>query len=187
MSNRTRKQVFIKNIKIPATFNHYAVPSMEKEAFLTASIEDWGSYDLIPGSATLFYNNTYVGRTDIFSNITDDTLQISLGRDRGVIVDQEKKRDLSTTKKVGGNIKKNFVYEISAKNTNKEEITIVIMDRVPVSRRNDIVVTLGELEGANYNKETGILRWTKTIPAGGKVTIQFDYEVKYPKDKVINL
>ena len=187
MSNKTRKQVFIKNIKIPATFNHYAVPSMEKEAFLTASIADWGSYDLIPGPATLFYNNTYVGRTQIFSNTTDDTLQISLGRDQGVIVDQEKKRDLCTTKKIGGNVKKNFVYEISAKNTNKEEITIVIMDRVPVSRRNEIVVTLGNLEGAEFNKETGILKWTKTIPAGGKVTIQFDYEVKYPKDKVINL
>ena len=187
MSESTRKQVFIKNIKIPAMYNHYAVPSMEKEAFLTASIADWGSYDLIPGNATLFYNNTYVGKTYINSNTTDDTLQISLGRDQGVIVNQEKKRDLCTTKKIGSNVKKNFVYEITVKNTNREEVTIVIMDRVPVSRRSDIVVTLGNLEGAEFNKETGILKWKKTIPAGGKIIIQFDYEVKYPKNKQVNL
>ncbi len=187
MSNNANKQVFIKSIKIPVAFNHYAVPSMEKEAFLTASILDWGSYDLVPGNATLFYNNTYVGKSYIFSNTTDDTLQISLGRDQGVMITNEKVKDLCTHKKIGSNIRKNYVYETTIKNTNSKEVTLVVMDRVPVSKRNEIVVTVGDLAGADYNEETGILKWTKTIAPGGKETIQFDYEVKYPKDKAINL
>lgn len=186
-SNTTDKQVFIKSIDIPAVYNHYSVPSKEKESFITASIADWGSYDLVPGNATLFYNNTYVGKSYIQSNTTDDTLQISLGRDQGVILTQEKVKDLCNHKRIGSNIKKNFVYEIVAKNTHKEPITIVIHDRVPVSRKNEIEVSLGDLAGAELNKETGILKWKKAIPAGESVTIRFDYEVKYPKDKPINL
>ena len=183
MSNNSKKQVFIKSIKIPATFNHYSVPSMEKESFLTASITDWGQYDLIPGNATLFYNNTYIGKSYVFSNTAEDTLQISFGRDKGLVLTQEKVRDQCMTKKIGNNVKKNFVYEITAKNNKKEEVTIVIYDRIPVSKRNDIVVTNGELAGAEFDKETGILKWTKTIPSGQKVTMRFDYEVKYPKEK----
>jgi uncharacterized protein (TIGR02231 family) len=183
MSNNSRKQVFIKSIKIPAEFNYYSVPSMEKESFLTASITDWGQYDLIPGNATLFYNNTYIGKSYVFSNTAEDTLQISFGRDKGLVLTQEKVRDQCVTKKIGNNVKKDFVYEITAKNNKREEITIVIYDRVPVSKRNDIVVTNGDLAGAELDKETGILKWTKTIPAGQKVTIRFDYEVKYPKEK----
>ena len=186
-SNNAKKQVFIKSIEIPAEFNHYSVPSKEKESFLTASIVDWGSYDLVPGNATLFYNNTYVGRSYINSNTTDDTLQISLGRDRGVILTQEKVKDLCTHKKIGSNVRKNFVYEIVAKNTNKDDVTIVIYDRVPVSKKNEIVVTLGDLNGGELDKSTGIIKWKKTIKAGESIQLRFDYEVKYPKDKPINL
>ena len=187
LSNNSRKQVFINSVEIPAEFNHYAVPSMDKEAFLTASISDWGQYDLIPGQATLFYNNTYVGKTYIFSNTTDDTLQISLGRDQGVILSHEKMKDLCTTKKIGGNTRKNYVYEISIRNTNKKDITVVVKDRIPVSKRNDIIVTVNGVDGADFDKETGILTWKIELPANGKKTVSFGYEVKYPKDKQVNL
>ena len=186
-SNKGKKQVFIKSIEIPAEFNHYSVPSKEKESFLTASIADWGSYDLVAGNATLFYNGTYVGKSYINSNTTDDTLQISLGRDQGVMLTQEKVQDLCHHKKMGNNIKKNFVYEIVAKNTNKEAITIVIFDRVPVSKKNEIEVTLGSLDDAELDKETGIIKWKKTIPSGASINLRFDYEVKYPKDKRVNI
>tara|TARA_R110002050_G_scaffold102774_1_gene211575 strand:- start:9856 stop:11505 length:1650 start_codon:yes stop_codon:yes gene_type:complete len=187
LSDNSRKQVFIKQIEIPATFNHYAVPSLEKEAFLTASIVDWAQYDLVPGNATLFYNNTYVGKSYIFTSSSDDTLQVSLGRDRGVILTQEKVKDLCTHNRVGSNVKKNYVYEISVRNTNKEAVTVVIYDRVPVSKRKEIMVSVGEIAGADYDVETGILKWTKTLEAGKSETFRFDYEVKYPKGSQVNL
>jgi uncharacterized protein (TIGR02231 family) len=186
-SNNARKQVFIKQIEIPAVFNHYAVPSMEKDAFLTASITDWESYDLVPGNATIFYNNTYVGKSYIFSKTAEDTLQVSLGRDQGVSVEREKVKDLCTHNKMGSNVKKNYVYEIVLKNTNKESVTMVVYDRVPVSRKKEIMVNIGGLSGGEFNPETGIIKWTKTLSPGEGETFRFDYAVKYPKGSNINL
>jgi hypothetical protein len=186
-SNSNSKQVFIKQVSIPVSFSHYSVPSLERESFLTASIQDWGSYDLIPGNATLFYNNTYVGQTFVLTHTLDDILQVSLGRDQSVMVEQKKVVGLSTTKKNGGNIKKKLVYEISARNNGKSDVEIVIYDRVPISKRKEIIVAVEDIAKAEYNKETGILKWKKVIKSGEQLTWRISYEVKYPKGKIVNL
>ena len=186
-SKQSPKQVFIKQISIPADFSHYSVPSIERESFLTTFIPDWGAYDLIPGNATLFYNNTYVGRTFVLTHTLDDTLQVSLGRDQSVVVEQKKVTGLSTTKKSGGNIKKKQVYEISARNNGKSTVEIIIYDRIPISKRKEIVVTVEDIAEAEYNKETGILKWKKTIKSGESIIWRIEYDVKYPKGKIVNL
>ena len=66
-------------------------------------------------------------------------------------------------------------------------VSILVYDRIPVSKRSEIVVTPGNLSGAKLNPETGILEWKIDIQAGERVTLPFDYEVKYPKDTTINL
>lgn len=186
-SHQNPKQVFIKQISIPASFNHYSVPGKERESFLTASIYDWGSYDLIPGNATLFYNNTYVGKTFVLTHTLDDTLQVSLGRDQSVVVEQKKISGLSTTKKNVSSIKKKQVYEITARNNGKSEVEIEIYDRIPVSKRKEIVVTVEELADADYNEETGILKWKKVLKPGEHLTWRIEYDVKYPKGKIVNI
>lgn len=187
LSHQNPKQVFIKQISIPASFNHYSVPGQERESFLTASIYDWGAYDLIPGNATLFYNNTYVGKTFVLTHTLDDTLQVSLGRDQSVVVEQKKISGLSTTRKTVSSIKKKQVYEITATNNGKSEVEIEIYDRVPVSKRKEIVVTVEEMAGAEYNEETGILKWKKVLKPGEHLTWRIEYGVKYPKGKIVNI
>jgi len=187
LSHQNPKQVFIKQISIPASFSHYSVPGIERESFLTASIYDWGAYDLIPGNATLFYNNTYVGKTFVLTHTLDDTLQVSLGRDQSVVVEQKKISGLSTTKKTVKSVKKKQVYEITARNNGKGEIEIEIYDRIPVSKRKEIEVTVEEMAGAEYNKETGILKWKKVLKPGEHLIWRIEYEVKYPKGKIVNI
>lgn len=186
-SQLNAKQVFIKQISIPVSFSHYSVPSQERESFLTAAIPDWGAYDLIPGNATLFYNNTYVGQTFVLTHTLDDTLQVSLGRDQSVVVEQKKISGLSTTKKSGGNIKKKMIYEISARNNGKSDVEIVIYDRVPISKRKEIVVDVKDIAEAEYDEETGILKWKKVIKSGEQLDWRIEYDVKYPKGKIVNL
>ena len=44
-----------------------------------------------------------------------------------------------------------------------------------------------ETGDANYDKETGLLKWHLTIQSNGNTEKRFSYEVRYPKSQRINL
>ncbi len=78
-------QVELKPLEIPATYEYYVAPKYDKDAFLTAKIVDWEQYDLMAGTMKLYFEDTYLG--DSYLNVnSQDTLSISLGRDKGVVV-----------------------------------------------------------------------------------------------------
>ena len=87
---------------------------------------------------------------------------------------------------MGGNIREGRAFEISVRNSRQEPITIVVEDQVPISRNSLIEVTVTDVGGAAWNKETGKLTWTMTLQPSETKKVQFKYEVKYPKDKPIS-
>ena len=85
-------QVELKALEIPATYEYYVAPKFDKDAFLTAKIVDWEQYDLMAGTMKLYFEDTYLG--DSYLNVSNqDTLSISLGRDKGVVVSRNKMTD----------------------------------------------------------------------------------------------
>ena len=81
--------VGVKNHSIPATFKHYATPKQDKDAFLYARTTGWEDLNLLPGEANVFFEGTYVGRSFLDLSRPQDTLNISLGRDKGVVVERD--------------------------------------------------------------------------------------------------
>jgi uncharacterized protein (TIGR02231 family) len=51
LSNGKVHSVALKEIKLPASYKYFAVPKVEKEAFLLAEIADYSKYNLLPGEA----------------------------------------------------------------------------------------------------------------------------------------
>lgn len=68
--------------ELPAIYKHYAVPKLEKDAFLLARIIDWQDLNLIEGAANIYFSGTFVGQSFIQTRNVSDTLDISLGRDK---------------------------------------------------------------------------------------------------------
>jgi hypothetical protein len=61
----------------------------------------------------------------------------------------------------------------------------LVEDQVPVSQNTQIEVTVTDVGGAAYNKQTGKLNWVLDIKPSETRKVMFKYEVKYPKDKQI--
>ena len=119
---------------------------------------------------------------------TSDTLDISLGRDKEIVVTRIKLTDFTKTQTVGNNIKKTFAYEVTARNKKNEAVTLVIEDQLPVSSNKDISIDMEEAEGAKYNKFTGQLTWELSIPPVSSSKIKYIFSVKYPKEhRIYNL
>lgn len=101
--------------EVPALFKHYSVPKLDRDAFLIARIPNWQDLNLIEGNANIYFAGTYVGQSFISTRSVNDTLDISLGRDKKVIVTRTKIEEFSSKKVIGSNRKETHAYRMIVK------------------------------------------------------------------------
>jgi uncharacterized protein (TIGR02231 family) len=184
-SGGNAEMVDIQNHSLPASYKYYTVPKYDKDAFLTAIITDWEKYNLLPGTANVYFEGTFVGTSDIAGGEVKDSLLISLGRDKKIISKRETIEEFKSRKNVGSSIKETFGYRITLRNTKSEAINIIMEDQVPISQDSRIEVELEDAKGADFNRENGKLTWKLTLQPLENKEILLKYNVKYPKGKNI--
>ncbi|HET8859154.1 mucoidy inhibitor MuiA family protein [Marivirga sp.] len=186
-SGNPQTYIDLKKYEMEAEYHYVAIPKLDKSAYLMAGVANWDQYNLMDSEAKLFFEGSFVGTTILNANATIDTLTISLGNDKGIIIEREKIDDYNKSNFIGFNKNKQIGYEIMVRNSKSQKIDLTLYDQVPVSLRDDITVTVQELSKANYNKKTGELRWDLKLDAKSSVSKTFVYDVKYPKDEAIIL
>lgn len=186
-SNGKEQNVNLKDFKIPAQYKYYSAPRLDKDAYLLGEIVDWEALNLLPGEANIIFEGTYIGKTTIDANSVQDTLNLTLGRDKRVVVNRERLGDFSSVKFFGANKKQTLTFEITVRNNKKEAVQMELKDQYPVSTNKEIEVELLQHDGASVNAETGILKWSVQLAPGEIKKYRVSYSVKYPKDKEINL
>lgn len=186
-TNGKQQTATIASTEINAGYKHYAVPKLDKDAYLLAEIADWGKLNLLPGEANIIFEGTYVGKSFIDPSSTNDTLNLTLGRDKRVVIKRDKLIDYSSVKFLGSNKLQKFTYQLTVKNTKKEAINLLLKDQFPLTTNKEIEVELVDDGGAEVNTDLGILNWKLNLGAGETKKIKFTYTVKYPKDKQLNL
>jgi TonB-dependent SusC/RagA subfamily outer membrane receptor len=186
-SNGKEQNVNLKDYKIPAQYKYYSAPRLDKDAYLMGEIVDWEALNLLPGEANIIFEGTYIGKTSIDAGSVKDTLNVTLGRDKRVVVNRERLADFSSVKFLGANKKQTLTYEITVRNNKKEAVQMELRDQYPLSTNKDIEVELLQHDGATVNDETGILTWKAQLAPGEIKKYRVSYSVKYPKDRTINL
>ncbi|MBL7893082.1 MAG: DUF4139 domain-containing protein [Bacteroidia bacterium] len=177
--------VDVTTYNLPATFQHFSSPKIDRDAFLIARITGWEDLDLVEGPANVYYGGTYVGQSYIQTRSVDDTLDLSLGRDNKIIVTRTKQKDFSTQKFIGSTKKEAYAYEIAIKNNRKTPIQIEINDQLPISQQGDITVEEIELSKAEKDVITGKLTWKYTLQPDEMKKLNLSFAIKYPKNKTI--
>ncbi|AUS07285.1 DUF4139 domain-containing protein [Pseudotamlana carrageenivorans] len=183
LSDNKSYSVDMATYNLPADYQYYSVPKIENEAFLIASIKNWEQYNLLEGEANIFFEGTYVGKTLLDVRFASDTLQISLGRDKNVVINREKISDYSSKKLIGSKKEENRDWRITVKNNKSQTINILVMDQIPVSNNDEIKVEAFELSNGKQDINTGEIRWEFKIEPSTSKKIDLKYTVKYPKNK----
>ena len=178
--------VDIQQYTVPATFEHFAAPKFDRDAFLLANITGWEKYNLLPGNSNIYFEGTYVGQAYINTRQTKDTLSVSAGRDKGVVVERKKVRDYTKPAIIGSNKKLTLAIEINVRNTKAQSISLSLEDQVPISSNKEIEIEVLEVSGAKHNTQTGKLSWNLTLEPGGSKSYRIVYSVKYPKHQNIS-
>jgi TonB-dependent SusC/RagA subfamily outer membrane receptor len=186
-TNGKAQTATIATTEINVGYKHYAAPKLDKDVYLLAEIADWGKLNLMPAEANIIFEGTYVGKSFIDPNSTNDTLNLTLGRDKRVVVKRDKVCEFSSVKFLGTNKLQKYTYQLTVKNTKKEAINLLLKDQFPLTTNKDIEVELIDDGNAEVNSELGILNWKLNLAAGEIKKIKFSYTIKYPKDKTVNV
>lgn len=186
-SNGKEQGVELKEYKLPCDYQYYAAPVADKEAYLLGKMQGWEKLNLLPGEASITVEGTYIGRSFIDPGSTQDTLSLTLGRDKRIVVKREKITDFSSVKFLGSSKKEIFTYRITVRNNKKDKVEMMLKDQYPISTDKDIEVELVESSGAAVNKDNGVLTWKVGLAPGESKEFRVSYSVKYPKDKTVNI
>jgi uncharacterized protein (TIGR02231 family) len=186
-SNGETNRITLEEFQIPSEFAYLAIPKLREGALLKADITDWEEYFLLPGSAMLHLEGTFVGQTYIYPQTVSDTLEVSFGRDNGIVVTREKVAENSERSFFRNRVTQTIAHEITVRNTKGYPIEIEVLDQIPVSIRDQIEVSATELSGGDLNSETGMVTWNLHIPPSASESLELVYEVRYPSGQNIRL
>ncbi len=178
--------VEIKDFTIPANYQYYVTPKLDRDAFLTAQIVDWEQYTLQSGEANLFFEGTFLGKTYLNAQATNDTMNISLGRDKNVVVTRTKLKEFTKKGFLSGKRMDSRSFDIVVKNKKSQAINIIVEDQIPLSVNKEVEIE-HEHKNAELNAETGELTWKLKIESGKEQKVNLNYTVKYPKEMILPL
>ena len=169
---------------IATKYNHFVAPKIDKEAFLIAKLSNWEDLNLLPAKANIYFENAYIGETSIDPNIITDTLELSLGRDKGIAVMRKKLKDKEKEQIIGNSRVKTICIEITIKNNKNSSVDLTLDDQIPIANDKDIKVGFdSDNFTGNYNETTGMLNWKMNLKPKENKTVKFTYTIKYDKDR----
>lgn len=174
--------VNLKQTKVPAAYNYYTVPAMSPNAYLVAKISDFNQYQLTSAPATVIFENTFVGETQLNPNTEEDELILTLGNDRKVSIKKEKIEHLNTKKTLSSKQEQTVTYDLVIRNNKTKSIEIEVKDRYPLTQNSDVKVDLLESSGAKLDKEKGFMTWNLKVNPNETKKIRVSYKVQFPKD-----
>ena len=186
LSDGKQAAVDIGNYDFKAVYEYYAVPKVSADAFLTAKITDFNDINLISGEANIFFEGTYLGKT-LLDIQQADTLTISLGVDKNVSVKREKQKGYTERQFIGSAQKDSRHFVIEVKNRKSQAINLTIEDQIPVATNSDISVEKQELSKAKLDEITGKLIWQFLLQPNEQKKLDLKYQVKYPKNRPVNI
>jgi len=156
-SDGQKRSIDLQTLPIEALYEYKVVPKIDTDAFLLARLVNWDQNQLLEGEANLYMEGTYVGRTILDANVLSDTLDLSLGRDKSIVIAREEITEFSQTRIIGNNQIDTRAFKITLKNKRSEPINLKIYDQIPLSIISQIDVKAKEISGARYLEEKGEL------------------------------
>lgn len=176
--------VTITNLK--TELDYLTVPKAAPEAYLRARITNTSEYTLLPGEASIFHENDFVGKTQLKTIAPNEEFTIQLGVDERLKVERELVKREAGKNFIGTQAQTHYRYEIRLTNLLDKATKVTVQDHYPLSRSSRITVKLDDVN-PKPNEETDlqVLTWTLNLPAESKRTITLTFSVETGRTQTV--
>jgi len=174
-------KVFLGTQELPATIDWVTAPKVEAHVYRRARVRNTTPAVLLPGRASIFHGETFIGTTSLAETPSQGELEIYLGVDDQVQVEREL-AERSVDK--GGFVEKVrrllYAYRIHVHNLRSGRIALTVLDQLPVSRDERLKVKLLRSDPPASPGDLGELRWELSLAAGEERALSFAFQVEMP-------
>lgn len=195
---RKQQRSRITTIQSRGEFIHVARPILTEAVYIRGALTNNSSFLLLPGPASIFVGQDYVGPTQLATVPPDGTFEMYFGIDQSIKATRQLITKKTTkTGLLGGGLKTSYHYRIEIVNGTGKGITLELWDRYPVSRSDQITVDLVSLShplaaDAEYleeQKPLGLLKWDLAIPpaAGNNAAFVVDFGIRINRAKSVSI
>lgn len=185
-SQQNDAMLTINTNNLPAEYVYRCVPKLDRNAYLLAKITDFAKYNFLSGDVTLYLGGKYVGTSYLNIAQTTDTLKLSLGQDKGIMVERTLSDEFNKKSTIGKNYKQTAMWNISVRNNKSTNVRIEILDNLPVSGSSSITVSNMSYDGATLD-DKNIATWNLDLKPSETKNLKLSYTVTYPKTMSLNL
>lgn len=185
-SQQNDAMLTINTNNLPAEYVYRCVPKLDRNAYLLAKITDFAKYNFLSGDVTLYLGGKYVGTSYLNIAQTTDTLKLSLGQDKGIMVERMLSDEFNKKSTIGKNYKQTAMWNISVRNNKSTNVKIEILDNLPVSGSSSITVSNMSYDGATLD-DKNIATWNLDLRPSETKNLKLSYTVTYPKTMSLNL
>ena len=166
-------------LEMEAALDHVTAPRLGTETYLRASLLNVSPHTLAAGSASVFHGADFTGTTAVPMWAPGEELELSLGVDDRVRVERELVRRTAGKAVLGGVRRRDAEYRTTVTNHTPRDIRLTVLDQVPVSRDEGIVVRDVRCEPApDERTDLGQLRWRLSLPPGGSAELTVAFRVE---------
>jgi uncharacterized protein (TIGR02231 family) len=175
-------KISLQHIRLEPKLDYLTIPKYSDATFRRATVNYTEAGPLLPGSASLFVGEEYIGQTQIAFTAQGDELEILLGVEDRITVERKLARRDVDKKLLRDQRQLRYGYTITLKNLLNTAAQIVLKDHMPVSRHEQIKVKLDDVRPQpNEQTDLNLLEWQLNLASGAEQTVRYEYMVEHPR------
>jgi uncharacterized protein (TIGR02231 family) len=179
------KRVFISSEKQKVALFAKTAPRKFLSAFLHAKFTYEGAAPVLPGEVSLYRDDVFIGRGAFPLIAKGEEKELGFGRDDAVRVTRiELKRAKSETGLISASKVDEQRFKITVNNLHNWAIPVVVMDQMPVSENEEIIVTphpeTTKPTTTAIDDKRGVYAWNFDLKPNEEKAITIGYTLKWP-------
>jgi len=173
------------------TLEARATPSLDEAAYLYAEFENDDEAPILPGMASLYRDDVFIGTARMARIAGGDTTHLPFGRyDAIKVTHTERERMEGEAGLIRARLTERRRYLLTAANLGDRVMDVMLSDSMPYAEDEDVEIALRASpmpDERDVAGRKGALAWRFTMQPGDDRTIEHGYDVTYPGDMTLFL
>ncbi len=182
-ADRRPHRVELMRLALDAELTYETLPKLAPFVHRKATWRNPAQVPLLAGPLDVYRASGFVGSGQLEHVAPGQEASFSLGTEEDFsvrrIIDEKVDRK---PRLLGSKRTLTHAYRIELTNRSDEPRTVILVENIPVSQRDEIEVEIGRDTRPDERDDDGFLRWQVALEPGQRREIDFAFSISYPKD-----